>query len=283
VVEANILNHPAVKKHLEQFDPIDYAAMDVPALIANNGDPHTNDAKYGVKWQFLPCSPNPLELAAVQGASGKAQAFVNRPGMQGGDTEFLGFVARSVDADDEADPAPARFTVMPKSQSLNLELANRPICSSLIFGRGPVGAPWATSFYEPGTGSMIFQCSNMEAATAIASEIVGVGRRFIGEEGQRTIEARRAKFLTSRINPFFVGPDATEDYDAAFALGPGQDVEPGKEFKRQFDAFVASVRSPTGPRVRSMDEMFDEFLRRTQQYASDFPAPGGTFRNTRGE
>jgi len=56
-----------------------------------------------------------------------------------------------------------------------------------------------------------------------------------------------------------------------------------QEFKRQFDAFVASVRSPTGPRVRSMDEMFDEFLRRTQQYASDFPAPGGTFRNTRGE
>lgn len=50
------------------------------------------------------------------------------------------------------------------------------------------------------------------------------------------------------------------------------------EFKRRFDAFVARVRSPAGPRVESMDEMFDEFLRQTQQIASDFPAPGGTFR-----
>jgi hypothetical protein len=48
-------------------------------------------------------------------------------------------------------------------------------------------------------------------------------------------------------------------------------------FKRRFDAFVAKVRSPTGPRVRSMDEMFDEFLRENQQIAFGFPAPGGTF------
>jgi len=51
-----------------------------------------------------------------------------------------------------------------------------------------------------------------------------------------------------------------------------------QDFKRRFDAFVAKVRSPTGPRVRSMDELFDEFLRKSQQYASDFPAPGGTFK-----
>jgi hypothetical protein len=51
-----------------------------------------------------------------------------------------------------------------------------------------------------------------------------------------------------------------------------------QDFKRRFDAFVAKVRSPTGPRVKSMDELFDEFLRKTQQYARDFPAPGGTFK-----
>jgi hypothetical protein len=51
-----------------------------------------------------------------------------------------------------------------------------------------------------------------------------------------------------------------------------------QDFKRRFDAFVAKVRSPTGPLVRSMDELFDEFLRKSQQYASDFPAPGGTFK-----
>lgn len=50
-----------------------------------------------------------------------------------------------------------------------------------------------------------------------------------------------------------------------------------QDFKRRFDEFVAKVRSPTGPRVKSMDELFDEFLRNSQQYAHDFPAPGGTF------
>lgn len=48
-------------------------------------------------------------------------------------------------------------------------------------------------------------------------------------------------------------------------------------FKRRFDAFVAKVRSPTGPKVRSMDELFDEFLRENQQYATGFPMPGGTY------
>jgi len=52
-----------------------------------------------------------------------------------------------------------------------------------------------------------------------------------------------------------------------------------QEFKRQFDEFVASVRSPTGPRVKSMDELFDAFLRRTQQYASDFPSAGGIYKS----
>jgi hypothetical protein len=48
-------------------------------------------------------------------------------------------------------------------------------------------------------------------------------------------------------------------------------------FKRRFDGFVARVRSPSGPTVRSMDELFDEFLRENQQYGSGFPSPGGTY------
>lgn len=51
-----------------------------------------------------------------------------------------------------------------------------------------------------------------------------------------------------------------------------------EDFKRRFDAFVAKIRSPTGPRVKSMDELFDEFLRSTQQYASDFPSPSGIYK-----
>ena len=51
-----------------------------------------------------------------------------------------------------------------------------------------------------------------------------------------------------------------------------------QDFKRRFDAFVTKVRSPTGQRVELMDELFDEFLRKTQQHARDFPAPGGTFK-----
>ena len=48
-------------------------------------------------------------------------------------------------------------------------------------------------------------------------------------------------------------------------------------FKRRFDAFVARVRAPTGQLVRSMDELFDEFLRENQQYAAGFPAASGTY------
>jgi hypothetical protein len=48
-------------------------------------------------------------------------------------------------------------------------------------------------------------------------------------------------------------------------------------FKRRFDAFVAQVRTPTGGRVRPIDDLFDEFLRQNQQYTSNFPAPGGVF------
>jgi hypothetical protein len=51
-----------------------------------------------------------------------------------------------------------------------------------------------------------------------------------------------------------------------------------EDFKRRFDEFVAKVRSPpAGKRVQSMDELFDEFLRTSQQHASGFPTPGGTF------
>lgn len=50
-----------------------------------------------------------------------------------------------------------------------------------------------------------------------------------------------------------------------------------EDFKRRFDAFVATVRSPTGERLRPMDELFDEFLRESEQFASGFPAPGGVY------
>ena len=55
-----------------------------------------------------------------------------------------------------------------------------------------------------------------------------------------------------------------------------------EDFKRRFDAFVAKVRSPTGWRVPAMDELFDEFLRTSQQHAHDFPTPGGTFESDDG-
>lgn len=56
-----------------------------------------------------------------------------------------------------------------------------------------------------------------------------------------------------------------------------------EDFKRCFDAFVDKVRSPTGRKVENMEELFDEFLRETGQYASDFPTPGGTYRMKSGE
>jgi hypothetical protein len=54
-----------------------------------------------------------------------------------------------------------------------------------------------------------------------------------------------------------------------------------EDFKRRFDEFVATVRSPTGHRVRDIDELFDEFLRASQQHARDFPTPGGTFKSNK--
>jgi hypothetical protein len=51
-----------------------------------------------------------------------------------------------------------------------------------------------------------------------------------------------------------------------------------EDFRKRFDAFVARVRTPTGRRVGAMDDLFDEFLRETQQYASGFPSPGGLYK-----
>lgn len=52
-----------------------------------------------------------------------------------------------------------------------------------------------------------------------------------------------------------------------------------QEFKRQFDEFVAEVRPANGSRVKSLDDLFDQFLARTQQHASDFPTPGGIYKS----
>src|SRR4030095_11666589 len=52
-----------------------------------------------------------------------------------------------------------------------------------------------------------------------------------------------------------------------------------EDCKRRFDDFVATVRSH-GRRVRDIDELFDEFLRKNQQHARDFPTPGGIFEST---
>jgi len=218
--QQDILQHPAVREHLHEiasgkrvlWDPVDYAAVDTPALVLDPTDQQvaTNSAKYGVKWQWNACTPNPMILDAAVGSANKCQSFVERPGMQGGDIEFLGFVAKSTD----------RFSVVPKSNTLNLELSNRPICSTLIFGRGLVGAPWPASFYEPGSGFMLFTATNRVNVLNFA-EIVGVGRRFIGEEAQHTIDARRAKFLTARVNPFFAGFDAPQDGTVEFTLPAG--------------------------------------------------------------
>lgn len=52
-------------------------------------------------------------------------------------------------------------------------------------------------------------------------------------------------------------------------------------FKREFDAFVAKVRTPDGRRIGQIDDAFDEFLRQSQQIASDFPTPGGVYKRDR--
>ena len=50
-----------------------------------------------------------------------------------------------------------------------------------------------------------------------------------------------------------------------------------EDFKRRFDALVARIYSPAGARERSVEELFDEFLRQSEQYPRNFPTPGGIF------
>ncbi|MBI2739199.1 MAG: hypothetical protein HYX38_21985 [Rhodospirillales bacterium] len=52
-----------------------------------------------------------------------------------------------------------------------------------------------------------------------------------------------------------------------------------QDFKRRFDEFVAEVRPANGSRVKSLDDLFDQFLARTQQYAGDFPTGGGVYKS----
>jgi len=52
-----------------------------------------------------------------------------------------------------------------------------------------------------------------------------------------------------------------------------------EDFKRRFDEFVAEVRPGNGSRTKFLDDLFDQFLARTQQYASDFPSPGGIYKS----
>ena len=50
-----------------------------------------------------------------------------------------------------------------------------------------------------------------------------------------------------------------------------------EDFKRRFDALVARIYSPEGTRVRSVEDLLEEFLRNTAQYARNFPSPGGLY------
>src|SRR5216684_4612969 len=54
-----------------------------------------------------------------------------------------------------------------------------------------------------------------------------------------------------------------------------------EDFKRRFDALVARIYSPARARERSVEELFDEFLRQSEQYACNFPTPGGIFETDR--
>ncbi len=68
--------------------------------------------------------------------------------------------------------------------------------------------------------------------------------------------------------------------DLLYARYPNLTVTRIKEledFKRRFDAFVAKVRPASGAPVRSMDELFDQFLRDTHQHHVNFPTPGGVY------
>ncbi len=55
------------------------------------------------------------------------------------------------------------------------------------------------------------------------------------------------------------------------------DIKHLQEFKARFDAFVKTVRSPTGRKVDGIDDMFDAFLRENGQFGMNFPAPGGVY------
>jgi hypothetical protein len=50
-----------------------------------------------------------------------------------------------------------------------------------------------------------------------------------------------------------------------------------EEFKRRFDAFVTQVRGPGRDRPHTIDDLFDVFLRENEEYARNFPSPGGVF------
>ena len=50
-------------------------------------------------------------------------------------------------------------------------------------------------------------------------------------------------------------------------------------FRRDFDEFVKKVRSPDGRSIEPIDDLFDEFLQKTQQYAAGFPGPSGVYRD----
>jgi hypothetical protein len=52
-----------------------------------------------------------------------------------------------------------------------------------------------------------------------------------------------------------------------------------EDFKRRFDGLVARIYSPAGARERSVEELFEEFLRQSEQYPRNFPTPGGIFEN----
>lgn len=244
MVDNGVMSHPVVQKHLrETMDPVDYAAIDVPGIVLHGRDAVTNPAKYGVKWVWLKTDPDPLTLEASVGANGIANAFVERPGTQGGDIEFLGVGCR---ADD-------RFAVQIESQSLNLQLCNRPVCSSLVFGRGTAGSPFRTSFYEPGTGALKFFTSNLVAAENDI-ELSPFGRRFIGQEAQDSIEARRAKFLGTRINPFFAGPDGDVTFgDVEFVIAAGGTLDLQSTLPSVGDFLCISMRDDStidsGPNI----------------------------------
>jgi hypothetical protein len=230
-----ILQHPAVQAHLRSqtspTDAVDFAAVDVPAVIHDGeGNPIVNYAKYGVKTQWLTGQPSTptttasppnsngdasaLLLPGSKGAQGQISAFVERPGVAGGDTEFLGIMSKST----------GRYSCQLFSQTLNLLLSNAPMLNTLMFGQGSAGSPWPCSFYEPGTGNL--QAQNVSNLTldpnSIALEFVG--RRFVTNEANETIEARRARFLTSKINPFYVAydPDPATGDTIEYTLAPLQ-------------------------------------------------------------